>query len=71
MALFTLELILRTVSKQHFAEMFLSSFWWVDVISVVPDYLAVIIASFAGQPTNQVHGVNPIYALHNLKFLKC
>ena len=35
-ALFTTELILRTVSKRTIAEMILSAFWWVDVISVVP-----------------------------------
>jgi hypothetical protein len=50
--LFTLELILRTISKRTPAEMIFSAYWWVDVVSVVPDYLALAISLAARQPIN-------------------
>jgi len=49
---FTLELVLRTISKRTLAEMILSAFWWVDVVSVVPDYVVLIISLAARQPIN-------------------
>jgi hypothetical protein len=52
-AFFTVELILRTISKRTLAEMTLSAFWWIDVFSVVPDYVALIISIIAQQPINR------------------
>jgi hypothetical protein len=51
-AFFTVELILRTISKRTLAEMVFSGYWWVDVVSVVPDYVALIISAIAQQPIN-------------------
>ena len=45
---FTVELILRTISKRSVGEMCLSAYWWVDVVSVVPDYVVLTLDLAAG-----------------------
>jgi hypothetical protein len=53
---FTAELILRTISKRALSEMVFSFFWWVDVVSVVPDHAALILALIVGQSINMCDG---------------
>ena len=43
-SVFTLELVLRTVSMRSVSELCSSAAWWVDFVSVAPDYLVLIIS---------------------------
>jgi len=51
-AFFSVELVLVTISKRNVSEMFSSPYWWVDLISVVPDWTVLVIDAASGSSIN-------------------
>ena len=67
-AFFTLELLLRTASRRSARELATSFLWWIDLLSVAPFYVDVIVTAVTHQHHAAVVGLFRV--LRVLRLLK-